>query len=306
MPIERPEPKAAPVDPHQSWREDLADVLDASKESLLGVVQQKLADEGKVRVSRGVRSPRYRSPARLVRRRRPVNYSFARSVLVPSRPQAPHGPGSISARVVLLCENATRMTSKDDVHAHWTSLISSTASEDDETPETTGIAIVYPDCSIVSLESTTRRVMELTRAIETRGAGECHKGPIRVCASMEDSPFTAYPTGFVSAFVEATTADAYEPEESENLVKITGGVNLAVVKLGSVLQEMNAKNAAVALTDLERAFPEVPKLVKLMGLLKNEDGAPTVTEYLDAYDASLNVDLDAENVWPMPEAISAP
>jgi hypothetical protein len=68
MPIERLEPKAAPVDPHQSWREDLADVLDASKESLLGVVQQKLADEGKVRVSRGVRSPRYRyrPPARLV------------------------------------------------------------------------------------------------------------------------------------------------------------------------------------------------------------------------------------------------
>ena len=50
--------------------------------------------------------------------------------------------------------------------------------------------------------------------------------------------------------------------------------------------------------ELEDAFPTQQQL---MGVLRNvDDGPPTVSEFLDVYDAALDVDLDSENVWPPP------
>ena len=50
--------------------------------------------------------------------------------------------------------------------------------------------------------------------------------------------------------------------------------------------------------------PELPTLKQLMGLLKQPEGAPTLTEFLEVYDSPLDVDLDGENVWPMPSTLN--
>jgi len=37
-----------------------------------------------------------------------------------------------------------------------------------------------------------------------------------------------------------------------------------------------------------------------MGILLAADGAPTLAEFLDIFDTTLDIDLDSENVWPLP------
>jgi hypothetical protein len=38
----------------------------------------------------------------------------------------------------------------------------------------------------------------------------------------------------------------------------------------------------------------------IMGILLAADGAPTLAEFLDIFDTTLDIDLDSENVWPLP------
>ena len=124
--------------------------------------------------------------------------------------------------------------------------------------------------------------------------------PVRVCASTDDMA-VAFPA-FASAFVNVKTLEAYEPEEEERVLKTTSGVNVAMLKLGAMLRECagDAGRMETTLRTLASGFTELPTMPQLMGLLRTEEGAPTLEEFLDVYDAALDVDLDSENVWPMP------
>mmetsp|Transcript_46010 Transcript_46010/g.73648 ORF Transcript_46010/g.73648 Transcript_46010/m.73648 type:complete len:257 (-) Transcript_46010:327-1097(-) len=236
--------------------------LEAPRQSLLEVVQEKLA-------AKGLRT---------------------------------HGPGSIPARTLLVCENGERVTSKDMVAGFWEELLSFVRDELDG-GEATGIVLVYPDCTLVVLEASTRQVMDVLRKLDEvlveAAPEEQMFGAVKVLASTEDTPCAAY-ASFEAAYVNSATAEFYEAEEAENLVKSTSGVNLAMLKLGSKLGSMGRGETGQALHNLMGAFPELPMMQSLMGLLVSEDGAPTLGEFLDIYDAALDIDLDSENVWPMP------
>lgn len=49
-------------------------------------------------------------------------------------------------------------------------------------------------------------------------------------------------------------------------------------------------------------FDDAPSTETLLSLVPAED-APTLQEFLDIFDTPVNVDLDSEKVWPMPNAI---
>jgi len=204
-------------------------------------------------------------------------------------------------RVVFLAENNEKVSTKEASARHLEEILSTARDEDggvSAAPQT-GIALVYPEATLVVLEASTRGVMAAARALE-ESLARAPFHSVRVCASTDDMA-VAFPA-FASAFVNVKTLEAYEPEEEERVLKTTSGVNVAMLKLGAMLRECagDAGRMETTLRTLASGFTELPTMPQLMGLLRTEEGAPTLEEFLDVYDAALDVDLDSENVWPMP------
>ena len=95
--------------------------------------------------------------------------------------------------------------------------------------------------------------------------------------------------------------DGYEPLE-EARVESRDEANVAVVELGMRLEPPRAprttrrrrrRSARCARWSWKMRF----RATAALGVLRNvDDGPPTVSEFLDVYDAALDVDLDSENV----------
>lgn len=234
------------------------------------------------------------------------------------------GVNDLPSRVVLLCENDSRLESAETSGSFWPAVFAAARTEQtgNKTPFAyTGATAVYPDSTLVAIESTGGGILAALRALEKilgraktddgdGAAGE--KAPFasaRVVASSEDAA-SAFP-GWHAGFVEALALDdGYEPLEEARVLKVATKANVAVVELGMRLgaAARAEDDAAAALfkkalgemraLELEDAFPTQQQL---MGVLRNvDDGPPTVSEFLDVYDAALDVDLDSENVWPPP------
>jgi hypothetical protein len=231
------------------------------------------------------------------------------------------GVNDLPSRVVLLCENDSRLESAETSGSFWPAVFAAARTEQtgNKTPFAyTGATAVYPDSTLVAIESTGGGILAALRALEKilgraktddgdGAAGE--KAPFasaRVVASSEDVA-SAFP-GWHSGFVEALALDdGYEPLEEARVLKVATKANVAVVelgmRLGAAARAEDDAAAAEALgemraLELEDAFPTQQQL---MGVLRNvDDGPPTVSEFLDVYDAALDVDLDSENVWPPP------
>ncbi|MDA9098053.1 hypothetical protein N9L76_03870 [bacterium] len=228
------------------------------------------------------------------------------------------GVNDLPARVVLLCENETRLESIEMSSKFWPRLFQESASSAENVASAksvthTGAALVYPDATLVTIESKGGEIIGVLRALEEISLATCDKTPdnssetefpfvsIRVCASVEDSKsvFPGWYTGFVQALA---LDDGYEPAEDGRLLKIASKANIACVELGLQLgeDEKSWKQKLDALVALEPDDP-FPTCQQLMGVLRNtEQGPPTLTEFLDVYHAPLDVDLDSENVWPAP------
>lgn len=233
------------------------------------------------------------------------------------------GVNDLPSRVVLLCENDSRLESAETSGSFWPAVFAAARTEQtgNKTPFAyTGATAVYPDSTLVAIESTGGGILAALRALEKilgraktddgdGAAGEKKNAPFasaRVVASSEDAA-SAFP-GWHAGFVEALALDdGYEPLEEARVLKVATKANVAVVELGMRLAAAaRAEDDAAAAEalgemralELEDAFPTQQQL---MGVLRNvDDGPPTVSEFLDVYDAALDVDLDSENVWPPP------
>ena len=196
------------------------------------------------------------------------------------------GVNDLPSRVVLLCENDSRLESAETSGSFWPAVFAAANAEPgNKKPFAyTGATAVYPDSSLVAIESTGGGILQVLRALEKilaraktdDGAASAPIASARVVASSEDAA-SAFP-GWHFGFVEALALDdGYEPLEEARVLKVATKANIAVLELG------------------------IPTQQQLMGVLRNvEDGPPTVSEFLDVYDAALDVDLDSENVWPPP------
>ena len=226
------------------------------------------------------------------------------------------GVNDLPSRVVLLCENDSRLESAETSGTFWPAVFAAANAEPgNKKPFAyTGATAVYPDSTLVAIESTGGGILAALRALEKilaraktdDGAASFAFASARVVASSEDTA-SAFP-GWHFGFVEALALDdGYEPLEEARVLKVATKANVAVVelgmRLGAAARAEDDAAAAEALgemraLELEDAFPTQQQL---MGVLRNvEDGPPTVSEFLDVYDAALDVDLDSENVWPAP------
>ena len=182
----------------------------------------------------------------------------------------------------------------------------------------TGATAVYPDSTLVAIESTGGGILAALRALEkilgrarrttaTARRAKKRRSRRRASSRLRRMLASAFP-GWHAGFVEALALDdGYEPLEEARVLKVATKANVAVVelgmRLGAAARAEDDAAAAEALgemraLELEDAFPTQQQL---MGVLRNvDDGPPTVSEFLDVYDAALDVDLDSENVWPPP------
>ena len=231
------------------------------------------------------------------------------------------GVNDLPSRVVLLCENVSRLESAETSGSFWPAVFAAARAAPDGTEAQeapfayTGATAVYPDSSLVAIESTGSGILAALRALEKMLDAKEKTDDAeliapftaaRVVASSEDAA-SAFP-GWHAGFVEALALDdGYEPIEASRALRVATKANIAVVELGRRLGDAaRARDDAATVKalgemralELEDAFPTQQQL---MGVLRNaDDGPPTVSEYLDVYDAALDVDLDSENVWPAP------
>jgi hypothetical protein len=226
------------------------------------------------------------------------------------------GVNDLPSRVVLLCENDSRLESAETSGTFWPAVFAAANAEPgNKKPFAyTGATAVYPDSTLVAIESTGGGILAALRALEKilaraktdDGAASFAFASARVVASSEDTA-SAFP-GWHFGFLEALALDdGYEPLEEARVLKVATKANIAVLELGKRLGDAARANddaaasealGAMRALELEDAFPTQQQL---MGVLRNvEDGPPTVSEFLDVYDAALDVDLDSENVWPAP------
>ena len=214
-------------------------------------------------------------------------------------------PGVIPARIVMLCENREKVTGRDEAEAFWTEILTAAGSGD---ADARCAVLAYPEATVVAVEGTTSTVGEVAKELESAhervAADKGQYTSIRVVSTTEDmAKFMLPGPGVYASFVNSPTAEAYEELEPERVFKATSAVNVAVLGLGMKLRGMSSGERELALKDISAVAPELPTLKQLMGLLKQPEGAPTLTEFLEVYDSPLDVDLDGENVWPMPSTL---
>lgn len=309
--------------PESAEADEGEDPRAAPRRNLLEVVREKLDARPGVRSrdpyaalpSATPRGASFEDPAPLSRPSIRAPSSHAPS-LSPDRSssvdQGAKGVNAIPARMVLLCENHERVESADAFSAYFDELVAATRSastssdESSDESSVSGVALVYPDAALAVLEATARGVNAAARFVETTLERAPFHSP-RVCACTDDAA-RAFQTWHPPVFVNAKTLDVYEPEEDEKLLKTTSEVNHAMLELGEKLRADEASGGKSGvektLKTLANAFEALPSTQTLVGLLRSPNGAPTVEEYLDVYDAALDVDLDSEKQWPMPPPLA--
>jgi len=209
------------------------------------------------------------------------------------------GPSGIPGRMVVLCQNAQEAKSKDAIAAMWEGLLKDARGGGEKE---TGCLLVYPHCTLCVMEGATKQLMEVLRKLEQMTEEERMCSTIKVCASTEDIPSKAF-LRFAMAFVNSATQDSYEAEEQETIVKTTSELNINMLKLGMHLSDKSKQEVDSIMENVRGSFPVTPVMQTLMGLLLTE-GAPTCEEFLDIYDSTMDIDLDSENVWPMPPPLN--
>lgn len=163
-----------------------------------------------------------------------------------------------------------------------------------ETDKETGLLIVFPNCIVHMLETTTKMIFTyLRKLLKAEGISS-----MKVISSTEDIPSRAFPKWY-SSFVDSPTSGHYDGDEGESLVNTASEVNIALIKLGKHLSGLGQRDADSSMESLRTAYPDLPQIDPFM-IVCNSEEAPSVQEFLDIYDSPVDIDLESENVWPMP------
>ncbi|GLC67795.1 hypothetical protein PLESTF_000608200 [Pleodorina starrii] len=164
--------------------------------------------------------------------------------------------------------------------------------------EITGFLLVYPLCYIHVIEGKTPQLMGVLREVLTHGS-ELRLTETRVISSCEDVPARYFNTWYAAFLPSNSSVEVMDPLDTFGAVKSASNINAFLRKAGPELTSPQDPETRRKLSAVESSFEEVPAQEVVLSLAPTED-APTVSEYLDIFDAPVNVDLESEQVWPMP------
>ncbi|KXZ55256.1 hypothetical protein GPECTOR_3g395 [Gonium pectorale] len=207
------------------------------------------------------------------------------------------GKSVLITRIVYVARLQQRQNTLDNVKAH----VSRMVEKHGQDAEITGFMLLYPLCYIHVMEGKTPQLMAVLRELLTHGS-ELRLGETRVISSCEDVP-ARYFSAWYAAFVpSASSVEAMDPLDAFGAVKSASDINNFLRKVGPELSTPQDSETKRKLNSVESSFEDVPAQELVLSLTPTED-APTIAEYLDIFDSPVNVDLESEQVWPMPPAL---
>lgn len=211
------------------------------------------------------------------------------------------GKTVVLSRIVYLGSIDPKIVSKEDVLAMHEDVFVKVREEMEM--DMTGLLMCYSNTFIHVLEAQTKALLAFLREVNSIAPHERPFTAIRVISSTEDIPYRAFPK-WSSTFIAAE--DDNKPAvyaDQDAIVEAASGVNLNLIKIGKSLSAMTSAEADSAVSNLAGAYIEVPVVTKCLGLVSNA-GVPSLEEFLDIFDTPVDIDLDSENVWPMPIPIT--
>mmetsp|Transcript_34448 Transcript_34448/g.47734 ORF Transcript_34448/g.47734 Transcript_34448/m.47734 type:complete len:236 (-) Transcript_34448:9-716(-) len=210
------------------------------------------------------------------------------------------GKTVVLSRIVYAATLDSKAENKEDIQNLHETLFKKYRAEGES--DHTGMLMVYPNCLVHVIEMQTKYTLAFLREVQNIPKSDKMYSSIKVISSTEDIPVRAY-IKWLTSFMPAGTQDKYNATEEEQLVESASGVNLNMLKLGKQLSAMTPKDLESALSNPSSAYLELPTINQIMGLILS-GGPPTLDEFLDIYDTPVDIDLDSENVWPMPIPIT--
>lgn len=217
----------------------------------------------------------------------------------------PLGPNGLLSRMVILSRTVGTASTKEPLQREWSRLlkaaVANSASKDapEEMDVLTGLLLVYPGCALHMIEGPNGVLMEVLRLLEADSTLSSQlSDSSKVCAATEDIPRRAY-QHWTSAFVPAGTGETGDVNaEEEELVTICSDANLGLISLGTQMTEQETTSAQMSAALADHVPPQGNLLTALMS-----DGAPTLWEFLEIYDTAVEIDLESEAVWPVPNGL---
>ncbi|PNW88650.1 hypothetical protein CHLRE_01g038750v5 [Chlamydomonas reinhardtii] len=205
------------------------------------------------------------------------------------------GKTVLTTRIVYVARLAQRQNSSDSVRALLSRVIEKHSSVEGEI---TGFLLVYPLCYIHVIEGKTPQLMAVLREVLNHGA-DVRLAETRVVSSCEDVPGRHFNGWYVAYLPSGSTVESMDPLDAFGAVKGATDINTFLRKAGPELLAPMDPETRRKLSNVDASLEDVPAQELVLSLTPTED-APTVAEYLDIFDAPVNVDLESEQVWPMP------
>ncbi|KAG2496145.1 hypothetical protein HYH03_005747 [Edaphochlamys debaryana] len=205
------------------------------------------------------------------------------------------GKNVLTTRIVYVARLNQRQNQVDDIKAHLSRAIDKHSQDGGEV---TGFLLVYPLCYIHVIEGKTTQLMGVLREVLGHGA-DVRLGETRVVSSCEDVPGRYFNAWYAAFLASNSTAEAMDPLDAFGAVKTATDINAFLRKAGPELVTPNDVETRRKLASVESCLESVPAQELVLSLTPTED-APTISEYLDIFDSPVNVDLESEQVWPMP------
>eukprot|EP00873_Tetraselmis_striata_P025217 jgi/Tetstr1/445481/TSEL_033259.t1 len=168
--------------------------------------------------------------------------------------------------------------------------------------EYTGVLMVYPTCCIHVLEARTSMIMRLLRAIQKAAPTESYLRQVAVIACTEDIPFRAYKKWYATFVDTLSKVEHVDGVDSALCVNAASTINLSMIAMGKMLSSVPEAELPSTLKSLQSFYTDLPTPENILAIASTED-CPTLDEFLEIFDEPVNIDLESEKVWPMPEPL---
>ncbi|GFR39639.1 hypothetical protein Agub_g105 [Astrephomene gubernaculifera] len=204
------------------------------------------------------------------------------------------GKAVLVTRIVYVARMLQRHNTMDAVKGQLSRIVEKNSQDG----EITGFLLVYPLCYIHVIEGKTPQLMAVLRDVQSQGS-DLRLSETRIISSCEDVPARYFSAWYAAYMPSVSNVEAMDPLDAFGAVKSASDINGFLRKAGPELTSPNDSDTRRKLNTVESSFEDVPAQELVLSLTPTED-APTLAEYLDIFDSPVNVDLESEQVWPMP------
>eukprot|EP00128_Syssomonas_multiformis_P012296 Colp12_sorted_trinity150504_noHs@30581 len=204
---------------------------------------------------------------------------------------------TITDRLLYVAKLTDNLTNKKELSAYYQKFFKQFQSKNDA-DYITGILLIYQKHCVHLIEASTRVIMETLKdlAATSRDPKGFVSSPV-VLASISDIPARCYPL-WASRVINTTSKnDDYTTNDPIELTVTE--FNVKLLKLGLHLSNLQKDQLKGTLDELSERLPELMPRMEMFDYFLQQKELCTVQQYLDIYEAPIDVVLDSELCWPI-------